>query len=101
MVFFTRIYGNRNSLTYEEILQEKNVRERILTIHRHYEPSKLSDKCLSDAYGILLKRLMERKKKEFLNKKEIERNDNSSLICKSFIEETRAEQYNREPSCRA
>ncbi|WP_255498644.1 hypothetical protein [Wolbachia endosymbiont of Cardiocondyla obscurior] len=77
------------------------MRERTFTIHRHYEPSKLSDKCLSDAYRILLKRLMERKKGEFLNKKEIERNDNSSFIRKSFIKETRAEQYNREPSCRA
>ncbi|MFP3020116.1 hypothetical protein [Wolbachia endosymbiont (group A) of Pogonocherus hispidulus] len=77
------------------------MRERTFTIHRHYEPSKLSDKYLSDAYGILLKRLMERKKKEFLNKKEVEKNDNSGLICKSFIEETRTEQYDREPSCRA
>ncbi|UVW83397.1 hypothetical protein [Wolbachia endosymbiont of Aedes albopictus] len=71
------------------------------TIHRHYEQSKLSDKCLSDAYGILLKRLVERKKKEFLDKKEVEKNDNSSVVCKSFIEETREEQYNREPNSRA
>ena len=71
------------------------------TIHRHYEPSKLSDKYLSNAYEILIRRSTERKKKEFLNQKEVEKNDNSGFICKSFIEETRAEQYNREPNCRA
>ncbi|MFP3033942.1 MAG: hypothetical protein ACEY3M_23535 [Wolbachia sp.] len=83
-------------LKYEDIYRRETMRKGTLTIHHHYEPSKLSDKCLSDAYGILLKRLMERKKKEFLNK-----NDNSGLVCKGFIEETRTEQHNREPSCRA
>ncbi|MDG7056600.1 MAG: hypothetical protein LKM43_00365 [Wolbachia endosymbiont of Penenirmus auritus] len=77
------------------------MQKRTFTIHRHYEPDELSDKCLSDAYEILIRRMIERKKKESLNKKEVEKNDNSGLVCKSFIATPSAEEYNRESNCRA
>ncbi|MGL9779663.1 MAG: hypothetical protein ACR5K5_05465 [Wolbachia sp.] len=81
----------------ENIYRRETMRERTLTIHRRYEPSKLSDKYLSDAYEILLRRVVERKNK---NKEEAKRNDSSGIICKSFIETTSAEQYNSESNCR-
>ncbi|QOD38809.1 hypothetical protein ID128_01380 [Candidatus Wolbachia massiliensis] len=79
----------------------KTMRKRTLTVTCRYEPDELLDKCLSGAYEILIKRLIERKKKESLNKKEVEPNDNSGFVCKSFITEPGTEEYNREPNCRA
>ncbi|MDG7053281.1 MAG: hypothetical protein LKM45_05390 [Wolbachia endosymbiont of Alcedoecus sp.] len=72
----------------------ENMRKRTL-IYR-YEPDRLADKHLSDAYDLILRYAVKRN-----NEKEVEKNDNSGLICESFINEPSAEQYNREPNCRA
>ncbi|WP_341817271.1 MULTISPECIES: hypothetical protein [unclassified Wolbachia] len=72
------------------------MRKRTLTVTCRYEPDQLADKHLSDAYELLLRYAVKRN-----NEKEVEKNDNSGLICESFIEEPSTEQYNREPNCRA
>ncbi|MDE5057742.1 hypothetical protein OZD61_02965 [Wolbachia endosymbiont of Drosophila bocki] len=59
------------------------------TVHRRYEPSRLSDTYLADAYEQLYK------------VKEVEENENSELLCKSLIETTSTGEYNRESDCRA
>ncbi|WP_395462912.1 hypothetical protein [Wolbachia endosymbiont of Cantharis cryptica] len=67
------------------------MRKRTLTVTCRYEPDELAD-----AYEQLLKYSV-----KINNGKEEEKNDNSSLVCESFIEKPSAEQYNREPNCRA
>ncbi|WP_458694305.1 hypothetical protein [Wolbachia endosymbiont (group A) of Andrena hattorfiana] len=72
----------------------ETMRKRTLTCR--YEPDELAEQHLADAYELLLRYAVKRN-----NEKEIKKNDNSGLICKSFIEESSAEQYNRESNCRA
>ncbi|WP_244953488.1 hypothetical protein [Wolbachia pipientis] len=72
------------------------MRKRELTVTCRYEPDELADQHLADAYELLLKYIVKRNNE--MGEKE---DDNSSLICKSFIEETRADQYNKESNYRA
>ena len=66
------------------------------TIHHRYEPNRLADKYLADAYEQLLKYSV-----KMNNKMEVEKNESGKLICKSFIKETRKGEYNRESDCGA
>ncbi|BAP00119.1 hypothetical protein [Wolbachia endosymbiont of Cimex lectularius] len=72
------------------------MRKKVLTVTCRYESDELAEQHLADAYDLLLEFAVKRN-----NEKEVEKNDNSGLICESFIEEPSAEQYNREPNCRA
>jgi hypothetical protein len=71
------------------------MREKELTVHRRYEPNRLADKYLADAYEQLLKYSV-----KMSNEKEVEKNDNSKLVCKSFIGKISTGEYNRESDCR-
>ncbi|WP_353272893.1 hypothetical protein [Wolbachia endosymbiont (group A) of Portevinia maculata] len=72
------------------------MRKRTLTVTCRYEPDELADKHLSEAYEQLLKYSVKRN-----NEKEVEKDDNGGLVCKSFIRPTSAGSYNRDPNCRA
>ncbi|MGL9688817.1 MAG: hypothetical protein ACR5K6_03590 [Wolbachia sp.] len=71
------------------------MRKKVLTVTCRYEPDELAEQHLADAYDLLLEFAVKRN-----NEKEVEKNDNSGLICESFITEASAEQYNREQNCR-
>ncbi|WP_341820919.1 hypothetical protein [Wolbachia endosymbiont (group A) of Myopa testacea] len=79
-----------------KIFTGETMRKKVLTVTCRYEPDELAEQHLADAYKLLLRYAVKR-----TNEKEVKENDNSSIICESFIEETSAEQYNREPNCRA
>ncbi|MBA8757685.1 hypothetical protein HCR18_00920 [Wolbachia pipientis] len=79
-----------------KIFTGETMRKKVLTVTCRYEPDELAEQHLADAYELLLRYAVKRN-----NEKEVEKNDNSSLVCKSFIEGSSAEQYNREPNCRA
>ncbi|NSM56821.1 hypothetical protein HET73_05510 [Wolbachia endosymbiont of Atemnus politus] len=72
------------------------MRKRTLTVTCRYEPDELAEQHLADAYDLLLEFAVKRN-----NEKEVEKNDNSGLVCKSIIEEPRTEQHNKEPNSRA
>ncbi|MDR2978664.1 MAG: hypothetical protein LBU56_04680 [Rickettsiales bacterium] len=62
------------------------MRKRALTVTCRYEPDELADQHLADAYELLLRYAVKEN-----NQKEVEQNDDSSFICKSFIEQPSAE----------
>ncbi|WP_333023938.1 hypothetical protein [Wolbachia endosymbiont of Pentidionis agamae] len=73
----------------------KTMRKRELTIHRLYEPNRLSDKYLANAYEQLLRYLVKTS-----SEMEVEKNDKCEFLCKSIIRETSTGEYNRESDYR-
>lgn len=69
-----------------KIFTGETMRKKVLTVICRYEPDELAEQHLADAYELLLRYAVKRN-----NEKEVEKNDNSSIVCKSFIERPSAE----------